>query len=131
MSGKYKVGDYVRIRGDLVAGQMYGGVMMLGGMLTLRGHLARIVSTEINGNYRLSIGGYYWQWSDKMLEPVQFPSDGKKDHQGKKKMPPSAEKLCKLIGALLYAGAEEFTVSYSHGEVSCNAQIDVGEVKDR
>lgn len=122
---KYNVGDYVRIREDLAAGQMYGGVLMLGGMLNLRGHLARIISIDINGNYCLSIGGYYWRWSDKMLEPVKFASDGKRDFQSKKKMPPSAEKLCKLIGALIYSGVEDFSISYSRGEVSCRAEINV------
>ena len=131
MSGKYKVGDYVRIREDLEAGQMYGGTMMLSGMLNLRGHLARIISIDTNGNYCLSIGGYCWRWSGKMLEPVQFSTDGKKDLQSRKEMPPSAEKLCKLIGALLYAGVEEFNISYSRGEISCSAEMNVKEVEDR
>ena len=127
---KYNVGDYVRIREGLAAGQIYGGVLMLGGMLNLRGHLARITSVDTNGNYRLSIGGYYWRWSDKMLEPVKFASDGKRDSQSRKKMPPSAEKLCKLIGALIYSGIEDFSISYSRGEISCSAKMNVSEVED-
>ena len=128
---KYNVGDYVKIREDLAAGQMYGGILMLGGMLNSRGHLARIMSIDENGNYILSIGGYYHRWSDKMLEPVQFSTDGKKDIQSRKEMPPSAEKICKLIGALLYAGVEEFNISYSRGEISCSAEMNVSEVEDR
>lgn len=131
MRGKYKAGEYVRIKDDLEVGKLYGSMSCSEGMKKLCGHIARIDYDLGSGMYRLNISGYYWIWTDEMLEPVQFSSDGKKDLQGRKEMPSSAEKLCKLIGALLYAGVEEFNISYSRGEISCSAEMNVSEVEDR
>ena len=137
MSRRFKTGDYVRIKDDLEVGKIYGKMRFTSEMKKLCGHIARIDFADWNGTYRLNIGGYYWMWGDDMLEPVSLSHTGnipefKSDDldQGKSKLMPTAENLCKLIGALIYAGAEEFTVSYSHGKVSCNAQIDVGEVEE-
>ena len=130
MSGKYKVGDYVRIREDLKPMEKYGHVVFASSLKGFCGHIGRVDYVDTDGTYWLNISGYYYWWSDEMLEPVQISPDEKKDYQGKKKMPPSAEKLCKLIGALLYAGVEEFNISYSRGEISCSAGMDVSEVED-
>lgn len=128
---KYNVGDYVKIREDLAAGQMYGGVLMVAGMLIFRGHLARIISIDENGNYILSIGGYYHRWSDKMLEsvtlarPGEMPAGQSDDGVPKKStLPPAAQKLSKLIGALFYSGVDEFSVQYDHGAIRCSVEID-------
>ena len=92
---KYKVGDYVRIKDDLEVGKLYsGGMSCSEGMKKLCGHIARIDYVLGDRMYRLNISGYYWIWTYEMLEPVQFSSDGKKDLQGRKEMPSSAEKLC-------------------------------------
>ena len=66
---KYKAGDKVRIRKDLVAGKYYGGTQTNenGEMNKYFGRVAKITEVRV-GNYRIDIDGENWFWSDKMLE---------------------------------------------------------------
>ena len=67
---KYKVGDKVRIREDLVMGENYGGSIAVDDMTDMGGS---VVTIERVGNL-----GYYIEedpdgycWTDKMFEPVE------------------------------------------------------------
>ena len=66
---KYKVGDRVRIRKDLVAGKYYGGTETngRGEMNKYFGKVARITKKGLE-DYRIDIDNGAWFWSDEMLE---------------------------------------------------------------
>lgn len=64
---KYKVGDKVRIRRDLVVGGRYGGLDCLQDHKKECGKIFTIESTE-GRDYRLNDNEYWW--SEKMLEEV-------------------------------------------------------------
>ena len=62
---KYKVGDKVRVRKDLVPGNEYGGVCYVEYMDKFKGK--ECVITDMDGiAYQI---GEFW-WTDEMLEPV-------------------------------------------------------------
>ena len=64
---KYKVGDRVRIRKDLVLGQVYGGCSFVEGMQKLAGEIVYIAEVnEWRGDYRIKQYGLYW--TDEMFE---------------------------------------------------------------
>lgn len=68
---KFKVGDKVRIRKDLVAGRTYGGITNYSFLSETDGHLGVQTITRItnSGNYRLNKATFIY--SEEMLEPVE------------------------------------------------------------
>lgn len=66
---KYKVGDKVRIREDLVEEVMYGYEDVVPEMLKCRGQVAEIVDIY-SGRYKLDIDSGVWDWTDEMFESV-------------------------------------------------------------
>lgn len=68
---KFKVGDKVRIREDLVIGRTYGGITNYSFLSEKDGHLGAQTITRItnSGNYRLDKATF--TYSGEMLEPVK------------------------------------------------------------
>lgn len=66
---KYKVGDTVKFRDDLVIGRYYGFITFLSGMQNLRGKTAVIM--HIDGNYFDVCGSPFW-YSLEMLDDEPF-----------------------------------------------------------
>ena len=68
---KFKVGDKVRIREDLVVGRTYGGITNYSFLSETDGHLGvqTIVNITNSGNYRLNKATFIY--SGEMLEPVE------------------------------------------------------------
>ena len=64
---KYKVGDKVRVRKDLVLDNVYGGVCYVDAMDELKGKEAIITKV---GNIAYQINNFTCWWTDEMLEPV-------------------------------------------------------------
>ena len=62
---KYKIGDKVRVRKDLVPGNEYGGVTYLSGMDEFKDREGIITNMD-DVSYQI---GNFW-WTDEMLEPV-------------------------------------------------------------
>ena len=62
---KYKIGDKVRIRKDLVPANEYGGVTYSFGMDELKGREGIITNID---DIAYQIGNFWW--TDEMLEPV-------------------------------------------------------------
>ena len=62
---KYKVGDKVRVRKDLVPGNKYGGVTYLSGMDEFKDREGVITNMD-DVSYQI---GDFW-WTDEMLQPV-------------------------------------------------------------
>lgn len=64
----YKVGDRVRVRKDLVVGNVYGGVLFDKKMCSWLGKIVEI-SKVYTGYYRICNGALF-VWTDNMLEPI-------------------------------------------------------------
>ena len=64
---KYKVGDKVRVRKDLVPGNKYGDVTYVSNMNKFKNEECVITSTD---NEVYCINGLGYWWTDEMLEPV-------------------------------------------------------------
>jgi len=65
---KYKIGDTVRIRSDLVCNRWYGGDSVIADMMPYLGATAAIEKEGMVHGYRLV--GIDWTWTDEMLEPA-------------------------------------------------------------
>ena len=64
---KYKIGDKVRVRKDLVLDNVYGGVCYVDAMDELKDKEAIITKV---GNIAYQINNSEFWWTDEMLEPV-------------------------------------------------------------
>lgn len=69
---KYKVGDKVRIREDLVTGGNYCGTIVVSDMIDMCGSVATIerVYEELSGYY-IEEDTKSYLWTDEMFEPVE------------------------------------------------------------
>lgn len=68
---RFKVGDKVRVRTDLVANEYYGSRNFVRDMEQFKGKEFTIEKVfDYTQAYHLS-GGIYWNWTDGMLEPVE------------------------------------------------------------
>ena len=70
---KFKVGDKVRLRDGLEAGEKYGGVVFLSDMEDLKGRELTIYYISEEGDYTFDEANYYC--SEEMLEKVFDDSD--------------------------------------------------------
>jgi len=64
---KYKVGDKVRVRADLVEDEIYSGSYFVYQMSKFMGEVFKVKSVSSN-NYQFE--GVHWSWTDEMLEDV-------------------------------------------------------------
>ena len=64
---KYKVGDKVRVRKDLVPGNYYGGVYYVDAMDELKNK--EVIITKV-GDVAYQLNNFTCWWSEEMLEPV-------------------------------------------------------------
>ena len=64
---KYKIGDKVRVRKDLVLGNKYGGIIYASNMDKFKNKECDITSVT-NKAYHINGSGHWW--TDEMLEPV-------------------------------------------------------------
>ena len=65
---KYKVGDKVQVKQNLVAGQRYGLDGVVTDMLRMAGKMATIVSVTKYGKYHIAEDDGWWVWTDEMFE---------------------------------------------------------------
>lgn len=71
-ANKFKVGDKVKVREGLIAGEYYGGVYCTNSMAETGGKILMISYVE-NHHYRAEED--YSCWSDEMLEPAEKTLD--------------------------------------------------------
>jgi hypothetical protein len=64
---KYKVGDKVRIREDLVVGNKYGADTYVSDMAQHKGEITTVVYVTDRNKYKLAVDTY-WNWTEEMLE---------------------------------------------------------------
>lgn len=73
---KYKVGDTVRVREDLVHGKSYGHYLFIKGMWHLAGKTFRVTKVDRSAEcYRIDCPGRFC-WTDEMLEGVNVGPQG-------------------------------------------------------
>ena len=65
---KFKVGDKVRVRKDLVVGNRYGGYLFVGDMGTLMGEIVAIDGVY-DMHYNIDKDDACYCWADEMFEP--------------------------------------------------------------
>lgn len=68
---KYKVGDKVKIREDLIDEENYGSANFVEPMEEYKGHTAEIIFTYDDGSedgYLIDIDGGVWYWSAEMFK---------------------------------------------------------------
>ena len=63
---KYKVGDKVRVREDLIVDQWYGEDTFASGMVSFKGKIVTISNIE-SGFYILKEDSSRWSWTDEMF----------------------------------------------------------------
>lgn len=119
---KYHLGEVVIIRKDLRPDELYGNVLFIEDMKKFLGFQARIDGFNSEDRYLLNIDNHTYYWSEEMFEPTYSLKNFENQLLEKEKISPNIEKLCNLIGALLYTGAEEFTIKYSGVKISCNIE---------
>ena len=64
---KYKVGDKVKIREDLVVDNKYGVDTYVDDMEQYKGKIATVIRITDNNKYKLDVDSY-WCWTDEMFE---------------------------------------------------------------
>lgn len=67
---KYKVGDKVRVREDLVKRELYGGEIAVSDMVNMRRMTVTIGDVDERG-YGIEEDPYGYIWTDEMFEPVE------------------------------------------------------------
>lgn len=68
---KYKVGDKVRVRKDLVVDKRYGIDVFTEGMKKYSGKTMTVVNIISTGKYEFKEDNKTWSWTDEMLENVE------------------------------------------------------------
>ena len=72
---KYKVGDKVRIREDLITEERYGGLTFVPSMEQYKGKVVTITNIIVNFDddccYNIDIDDGNWHWTDGMLEDIK------------------------------------------------------------
>lgn len=68
---KYKVGDKVRIREDLVTGGNYGGYVAVDDMTDMCGSVVTIEDVDKSSGYGIKEDPKGYTWTDEMFEPVE------------------------------------------------------------
>lgn len=67
---KYKVGDKVRVRKDLVGDSQYGTEKFMSDMKKYSGKIMTVDIITSTGKYNLKEDADCWNWTDEMLEEV-------------------------------------------------------------
>lgn len=78
---KYKVGDKVRVRKDLVVGKEYGDNVFIADMKKYSGKIMTVGGITVTGDYTFKEDANIWYWSDEMLEDrdkIEIIVDGNK-----------------------------------------------------
>ena len=72
---KYKVGDKVRVRKDLVEGTHYGKYVVTSDMIDMSGMVLTIKEVDTCGGYIALEDPYSYYWTDEMFELVEEEHD--------------------------------------------------------
>lgn len=120
---KYKVGDKVKIREDLIVGNDYGSDGFVEEMEQYKGKTATITGAFM-GKYDIDIDDGDWSWTDEMLEDIV------KDDTVKDNTPMTVEDLLNktdvekggLIISISYPNAY-FETTIGHNKINRNSEL--------
>lgn len=76
---KYKIGDVVRIKDSIQAGEKYGECSVIERMLKFRGKVDTIVDIDIDGDFYLADRNNPYSWNKDMIEPALTINQAKMD----------------------------------------------------
>lgn len=77
---KFKVGDKVKVRNDLIVdNRYYDGCRFAKEMDKYKGQKATIINITDSDRHILDIDKGYWNWTYDMLQPVNFTKDDLQD----------------------------------------------------
>ncbi|MFR2143379.1 MAG: hypothetical protein ACLS5L_14420 [Faecalimonas sp.] len=112
---KYKVGDKVKIKENLIVGKTYGGLYLYGGACRHIGEETMVTKVE-RDRYRLAVDNSSRIWANEMLEPLEELT---------------AEELAKIISNICEAHNEcsECPILEVKGEDYC--MIGIGKNADK
>lgn len=112
---KYKVGDKVKIKENLIVGKTYGGLYLYGGACRHIGEETMVTKVE-RDRYRLAVDNSSRIWANEMLEPLEELT---------------AEELAKIISNICEAHNEcsECPILEVKGEEYC--MIGIGKNADK
>jgi hypothetical protein len=68
---KYKVGDKVRIREDLITNKRYNGLSFIPSMEQYKGKVATITNIIFGDHYIIDLDDNEWCWADEMFEDIK------------------------------------------------------------
>ena len=71
---KFKVGDKVRVRNDLIQYERYGSNSFTGSMEKFKGETVTIAETNVGwscNEYHIFEDNQYWNWTDEMFENIK------------------------------------------------------------
>lgn len=71
---KYKIGDKVKIKENLIIGKLYDETSFTSSMTEYSGNNTEVIDI-ICGTYKLKIDNGYWFWTDEMLEDINYIND--------------------------------------------------------
>ena len=72
---RYKVGDKVRIREDLIIGELYDDFTFVDDIIKYKGKVATITSVRLFIDcYSIDLDNGTWRWTDEMFEDVENTS---------------------------------------------------------
>lgn len=72
---KYKVGDKVRIRKDLIIKEQYNDLTFVPDMVQYMGKVATITKIRFEDAYSIDLDGCNWCWTDEMFEDIDTPKN--------------------------------------------------------
>ena len=75
---KYKIGDKVLVRPDLIEGRKYGDEVVMSDMLYFKGKIVTIEHVDHPNHYRIKEDPDQWYWTDEMFsekESEEIKSD--------------------------------------------------------
>lgn len=78
---EYKIGDVVRIKDSIQAGEKYGECDVTQPMLKFRGAVDTIVDIDIDGDFYLADKNNPYSWHKDMIEPALTVNQTKIDRQ--------------------------------------------------
>jgi hypothetical protein len=114
---KYKVGDKVRIREDLITNKRYNGLSFIPSMEQYKGKVATITNIIFGDHYIIDLDDNDWCWADEMFEDIVSNSMTVKDLLNHT----DVEKRGLIIS--IYCPNDCFESSIGHNKINRNSEL--------
>lgn len=108
---KYRVGDRVKIKENLIVGNMYGGLCLYGSATRHIGEETMVTKVE-RDRYRLAVDNSSRIWTNEMLEPVEEMSAEEAVRLYAKVCKDSNCYACPVYKKSGECGCEEFAINH-------------------